>query len=255
MENIILSKYKIIEVYKNEYKSVFSYVAIEKAIKLFINNEEYVTFMCTPSNIKELVFGFLYNSGIIDNICHIQNFIYDEKESIVNLLINQEIKSNKLQTKFPNNAIEKKENVKNYENSLTITKELILKNLEWFQSSSDTYKLSKSVHSAAISSKGEMPQTVLEDVARHNVFDKVIGYALLNNYDLKESIIFCTSRVSTEIINKAIMSQISMLVSLKPATTNAIDNARKYGLTLITCSKDNKLYILSSMEKNYYNEN
>jgi FdhD protein len=40
---------------------------VEKPVDLYVNGMLWITFMCTPTTLKELVVGFLFNEGVIDS--------------------------------------------------------------------------------------------------------------------------------------------------------------------------------------------
>lgn len=72
-----------------------------------------------------------------------------------------------------------------------------------------------------------------EDIGRHNALDKVIGYAFREKLDLAKCIVFTTGRVPTDMVRKAVTAGIPVLVSKAVPTTDAVEMAKKNGLTLI----------------------
>lgn len=46
-------------------QKIEDYVAEEKPIHIFINKRHYATIMCTPKDLKELIFGHLLTEGIV----------------------------------------------------------------------------------------------------------------------------------------------------------------------------------------------
>ena len=53
----------------------------------------------------------------------------------------------------------------------------------------------------------------MEDIGRHNALDKCIGYALLEQLELSECILFTTGRVPTDMVQKVIAAGIPVLAS------------------------------------------
>jgi FdhD protein len=72
-----------------------------------------------------------------------------------------------------------------------------------------------------------------EDIGRHNAVDKLIGCALRRSYEPEQASILVTSRCSVEIVQKAICSKVSSLISLASPTQLAVDFANRYNLNLI----------------------
>ena len=76
-----------------------------------------------------------------------------------------------------------------------------------------------------------------EDIGRHNAFDKVVGWALLNGVDLAKCMLYTSGRVPSDMASKAIRAGIPILVSKSVATDQGVALARAYGLTLICEAK------------------
>ena len=74
---------------------------------------------------------------------------------------------------------------------------------------------------------------VAEDVGRHNAVDKIIGRMLLKGALPLSSHVLCVSgRASFELVQKALVAGIPMLVAVSAPSTMAIDLATRHGLTL-----------------------
>ena len=97
--------------------------------------------------------------------------------------------------------------------------------------------------SALLSDKGEVLH-IAEDVGRHNALDKLIGHVRTNEM-LKplEQFVMCSGRLGFDIIQKAVMSGIGMIVGIGAPTSLALDLAEKFDITLIGFIKKNKYNI------------
>lgn len=71
-----------------------------------------------------------------------------------------------------------------------------------------------------------------EDIGRHNVFDKLYGWALRNNIDITDKIIVFSGRCSSEMMMKLGRMGISAVAAKSVPTTLSIDIAKKLGITL-----------------------
>jgi FdhD protein len=97
--------------------------------------------------------------------------------------------------------------------------------------------------SALLSDKGEVLH-IAEDVGRHNALDKLIGH--VRTYEMLkplEQFVMCSGRLGFDIIQKAVMSGIGMIVGIGAPTSLALDLAEKFDITLIGFIKKNKYNI------------
>jgi len=89
-------------------------------------------------------------------------------------------------------------------------------------------------HGAALFDSAGDCGGVAEDVGRHNAVDKVIGQALLDRVESHSGHLLAVSgRASFEIMQKAVMARIPVLVAVGAPSTLAVDFARRFGATLV----------------------
>jgi FdhD protein len=94
------------------------------------------------------------------------------------------------------------------------------------------FALTGGVHGIALcTTVGEVLVT-REDVGRHNAVDKTIGWATLQEKDLGAVVLVVSGRTSFEIVQKAAMSGIRMIVGVSAPSSLAVDAADRFGITL-----------------------
>ncbi|MFA4851775.1 MAG: formate dehydrogenase accessory sulfurtransferase FdhD [Bacteroidales bacterium] len=251
------SEFEVIKVNKEESCKIFVPIASEVPITITGNGIEICTLMCSPCNLKELSFGFLYNSGFINDLSDIRSFDYDETKCHINLTLRNTPDSERLKKMVITVAgkgikytgFDEIPSYKPLDFNFRIEKEKITAAMEWFQDSSKIYKATGCVHSSALSANGNIPEIMFEDVARHNSVDKVIGSALIHKVNFSKCMLFCSCRISSEILNKAGRCEIPVIVSLKTPTHQAIILTKKMKLTLIGLVKEKSFIIYTNPER------
>jgi FdhD protein len=87
-------------------------------------------------------------------------------------------------------------------------------------------------HAAAIFSADGRIHAVAEDLGRHNALDKVIGATLLSGEGFNRKGALLSSRLSLEMITKAVRAGLEIVAAVSAPTSLAIDVAERFGVTL-----------------------
>jgi FdhD protein len=88
-----------------------------------------------------------------------------------------------------------------------------------------------------------------EDVGRHNALDKAIGAALRAEFAPAACVLFVTSRVSIELIQKAAMFGAPILAAISVPTARAIRAAEEAGIALVAVARGDGFEVFTHNER------
>ena len=115
--------------------------------------------------------------------------------------------------------------------------DILLEIREQIANVQQTHQLTGAVHAAATLYKGQLK--LFEDVGRHNALDKLIGWQLRHKLEL--DLVVMTSRLSIELVQKAIRCRLPWLVGMSAPTSTAVKVAQRYGLGLAGFLRENRV--------------
>lgn len=102
-------------------------------------------------------------------------------------------------------------------------------------------RATRAAHGAALCDADGAIVLVREDVGRHNAFDKLLGGAARAGLAIGEHFILLTARCSFELVQKAVIANCPVLVTISAASTLAVDQARAGGLRLVSLARRDSL--------------
>lgn len=237
-----ITKYK-----DGSFERIEDDIAVEKRLRIFIKEKEIISFLCSPTMVRELVVGFVMSEGLFKGkrrFCP-EDIVIKEDSSGKGLTESTNIEAHLfIETELEEHpagvtsgcakglTFLSDEQIVPIEDELKIRPEPIFDLFREFQDRSNLYRLTGGVHSAALSDGKEII-VFSEDIGRHNAVDKIIGHCLLSGITTKGKILLSSGRLSSEIANKAIRASIPVLVSRTAPTSMAVEIADKNNLTII----------------------
>ncbi len=233
-------------------------VVAEKAVTIFLNNQEIVTAMTLGDYLEELAVGFLFNQNMISKEDKIEAIDYDEELSII--VVRTDKKTNfeeKLQFKIRTSGcaqgtiygdmIDKFDSINLSKNS-KISKSQIISLSKNINTTPSLYLKAGAIHGCVLAT-GDEPIIYMEDIGRHNAVDKISGVMFQNNINAADKVFYTTGRLTSEMVLKTVIMGLPILISRSGFTEAGVLLARKAGLTLIGRARGSRFVALSGEQR------
>ncbi|WP_299158070.1 formate dehydrogenase accessory sulfurtransferase FdhD [uncultured Tenacibaculum sp.] len=255
------STYQSIKLSDKHVSKIEDNLVIEAPLQININEESYTVVMRTPGNDKELIRGLLYAEDIYksnDELRIDSVEINKDFSSILNVTIPKEKLGNGYLNKRTLLSVSScgicgKKEIKDLntngkplnhtlKESVEINKSMYLE----MSKLQTLFKTTGGSHACALFNKKQKLLTVKEDIGRHNAVDKCVG-ALISKNTLKQAnYMLVSGRVSYEIVSKAFLAKIPIIMAVSACSSLAVDFAKEFGICLIGFSRNDKMTIYSN---------
>jgi len=237
---------KIIRFEKGAFTEKEDRVVVEQPATIKINGKEFITIVCSPDKMEEMAIGFLVSERIIPNFKDIQDIRVDEKTGTVHITAKKVYPFfEQLQNKrfissccgmsrqggfvFAHDAMIAK---KMTEVRVTLTPENCFQLMTEMGESAEMFKQTGGVHNAALCDANGIIVSRM-DIGRHNALDKIYGYCLMNDIDVRDKVIVFSGRISSEILMKVAKIGCEIVLSKSAPTELALTLAEDLGITAI----------------------
>ncbi|SEM67924.1 formate dehydrogenase accessory sulfurtransferase FdhD [Lihuaxuella thermophila] len=219
-------------------------IAVEYPLTVVLNGDEFATLVCSPSDLEDLVIGFLASEGVIRFPDEIKTISLDEKGGFAYVEITHQKPAGAefYSKRFIGSCCGKSRqsfyfynDVKTAKTVLTraqITVAQCFRLMRLLQQHSSEFKNTGGVHNAALCD----PHSILiarTDIGRHNTLDKIYGHWLRNRIPLHDKLIVFSGRISSEVLLKTAKIGVGIILSKSAPTDLALQLADQLGITVV----------------------
>lgn len=204
-------------------------IVVEAKIELWVEEMQVSSFSYSPGLEREMVLGNMISSGLISSSDDLDSIEIEKNRCVVttgnknqfvrNLLQSMGGPTSDMSFSFSNSGIVPIQDLSVAEQKL--------------RKLQDVHKLTGGTHAALITNMISGESVFAEDIGRHNAIDKTIGAALGKGFELSNSFLFITGRLTSEMVNKGVNARIPLMCSLAVASDLGIQTALNSNMTLL----------------------
>ncbi|MFZ5648329.1 MAG: formate dehydrogenase accessory sulfurtransferase FdhD [Bacillota bacterium] len=258
MQSNLTTRVPVIRIRGDSVKQDHDKVVSEVPVTVFLNNQEFVTMVCSPFAIDALVAGFLLVEGIVENREDLVNIKVLPGEGLVWVETAQSRPAESLFLKrclasccgrgrstfyFMNDA-----GLKPVDSGFTVTSVQIKVLNERRESLGSVFKSTGGTHGAGLCTAQEILY-FHEDIGRHNAVDKALGSAFLEGISFNDKAVILSGRISSEMIVKVARAGIPLIISRSAPTGLALNMAESLNITTVGFVRQDRLNIYTHPER------
>ena len=235
----------------------------ETAIGIAYDSEAYAVLMATPQDVEDLAIGFTLSERIAraDQVVEVrvgefaEGLVADVLLTREGALTARDKRRRNIEGRSscglcgiqsPEDALR---DLPALPGGLAVTRTAIQGALKAMEPLQVLGKETRATHAAAWVDADGTIRLVREDVGRHNALDKVIGAAFRAGLDPAKAFVIVTSRCSYEMVEKAALAGIALLVAVSAPTALAIRKAKQANMTLVAIARADGHTVFSGEER------
>lgn len=229
-------------------------VAVEEPLELRLAGETIATTMRTPGHDFVLAQGFFFNEGFITSFAQIGQVIHcgrpgtSDFGNVVDILpapgmlLNFEgahwVKRGTLISAScgvcgRSQIDDLLKHCLPFDDFFTVQAEWVENGIRILSEHQPLFDITGGVHAVAAFKDGDDLIACFEDVGRHNATDKVMGHLFEHDLIGEASTLVVSGRISFEIVQKAAMGRVPIIVGISAPTSLAVDLARALKISLV----------------------
>ena len=249
----MIERFPIVRVTEQGMSQGEDIITTEFALTIILNNQDLVTLLCSPADLKYLAIGFLASEGLVNSKDEIKKIVVDDQTGVIRVDteedkgLESQLLSRRLITSgggrgasFYSTADVR--NQTRVESQITISAPQVFALVNQFQHHSQVYKATGGVHSAALCDTKNI-LAFSEDIGRHNAIDKIFGECILTDLPTEDRLIITSGRISSEILLKVARRNIPILISKSAPTNLGLKLAADLGITLIGFARGKRMNV------------
>ena len=231
-------------------------VAVEAPVAIEVDGLGYAVMMMTPADLTEFATGFMLTERLADTAADVEAVEPFKAEAgwIVRVALSDRCRGrihDRVRHRTSDTScglcgiagLEQLHRPAPHAPEPHVTPAALFKALAALRDHQPINRATGAVHAAAACDVAGNITRAYEDVGRHNALDKLIGgLALAEEH---AAFVLVTSRISYEMVDKALISRAPLLAGVSAPTTLAVEHARAHDLTLIALARPDAMLAIN----------
>ena len=217
-----------------------------------VNGSELATFMCSPNDLRQLAFGFLYNEGIIESLDDVHHSRLSENHCVDIWLEHEFTPPERLIVTAGCGGGVTFDDLSQVHaplvSDLVVEVGELVALMKGMHRGATLYQVARGIHTAVLAERDRILLQV-EDIGRHNCLDKLRGCALENGVSTAGRILLSSGRISSEMINKARRFETPIVCSRTSPTSLSVALAESWGITIVAYLRQDRMRVYSHPER------
>ncbi len=246
--------------------------------RLYVNQQELVTFMCTPRSLHHLALGFCLNEGLIrsledvrilrvyedDDHCYcfspllglnqtLTMHVCEQRVGMIDVRLRSQvtISGHRVLTSGCGGGLTF-DDAASARHLLTGTRrvsaEHIFALMRELNQRAALYRATRGVHTSLLETR-DGTIVLAEDVGRHNTLDKIRGECLMRGIETRDGTLVTTGRISSEMLTKTANMGLPIVVSRTSPTFLSTQLAEQWNITAIGYTRGNEMNVYTHPER------
>ena len=212
-------------------------VVREQPLTVYVNDERFLTLLCSPFQLEALVVGYLWMEKVIDDLAEISRLEISDVDGRADVTLTHPVvlPTERILTSGCGGGITFRIDPRLFprlQSTLRVSAPQLAARLKELFGQAHHYQASRGIHGAALADHDRL-LVVAEDVGRHNAVDKVKGEAMRKGIPTVDRVLLSTGRVSSEMLLKAARMGVPVVASRTSPTEMAVGLAEQLGITVI----------------------
>ncbi|MBR6992759.1 MAG: formate dehydrogenase accessory sulfurtransferase FdhD [Methanobrevibacter sp.] len=232
----------------NQAQNVKENVVQDETVTLTINGNISRSLSAIEDSLKEFAIGYLFNENMVKSLNDIKNIEIDGPQIRVEI-DDTLLKTNEtvLCSDSAGGWRSKIKEVNPVESDFQVHVSELIDRIEELKDNAEIWQATGGTHVAGIVYDGQF--VVKEDVSRHVAVDKVIGYGILNGFDLNHSYVIYSGRMPADMVIKMTRAGVPILASNAAPANSGYNIAKKGNITLVGFLRGNRCNVYNNQNR------